>query len=161
MKEYLEINKESKKAFKKYKKGIRRLIIGLILLGAGLVAIPGSLIADALMTLPFIKSDLAILIAVLVKSGLMVGGAFGAILGLANSSKADNEIRYLNDTQRELVENIQYELDSIKEKNKELEEGKTASRRTAKSISTRIKKEMSEMSEDLEYPEEAKHKVKK
>ena len=162
MDEYLENDKERKKVFKNYKKGIKKIILGLLLLGVGLAAVPGSFIADVLTAIPFVSSELAVLVAVLVKAGLMVGGALKTIVGLIKSNNAEVKINNLNEIQQELVESMQFEINHVKEKNRELEEEnqKLNGKRKERTVTSRAKAAINRLENDYEYQEEAKHKVK-
>lgn len=83
MNEYEEKNKKIKANRRKQSKFVGKIAFSFLLIGLGFF-VPGSIIADALVKVPFITSEVAVLAAVVAKAGL---GIFGSLKALREAHK--------------------------------------------------------------------------
>ena len=89
MEDYQENNKKKRKLIKKYKRAIKWIINGLLMLVGGEILIhSGTVIADFLVL--FLSKQSAINIDVLTKIALEIGGPFLAIVSASSNNIAQN-----------------------------------------------------------------------
>ena len=119
-KEYEENKKKQKKALKKYRKAILKIIGSLIVIPLGF-AFSGGLIFD-LITKFILNEELAVFLSILPKILMIGGGALVAGINVIKAKLSKNEMKHLEDEEEEIVQYIEKEKNDKEDKVQALEE---------------------------------------
>ena len=119
-KEYTVNSKKQKKALKKYRKALIKIVIASLICVLGLT-LPGHILADLIVKNVFIDSETSLLITVLTKTIMMVGGLAGTIVNTIKAHHAMKEYEGLEDEEEEIVQYLEKENEDTKEKTISLE----------------------------------------